>query len=115
MLPRCARATSSVSSSGRPTTILLLHRRASRSSVGRYETSPGTAAAHAVYEGRQLMERISMRRYLVAAATVVVAVMLPSLAAAKGPASASISGPGLDGPLAIGGDGEGPGTPLGTL
>lgn len=56
-----------------------------------------------------------MRRYLVAAATLVVAVMLPSLAAAKGPASASISGPGLDGPLAIGGDGEGPGTPLGTL
>ena len=56
-----------------------------------------------------------MRRYLVAAVTLVAALTLPSLAAAKGPASASISGPGLDGPLAIGGDGEGPGTPLGTL
>ena len=56
-----------------------------------------------------------MRRYFVAAVTLVAALTLPSLAAAKGPATASISGPGLDGPLAIGGDGEGAGTPLGTL
>ena len=54
-----------------------------------------------------------MRRYLVAAA--VVALALPALAAAKGPASASISGPGVDGPLTVTGDGEGPGTALGTL
>lgn len=54
-----------------------------------------------------------MRKYLLAAA--LVALALPALAAAKGPASASISGPGLDGPLVIGGDGEMPGTALGTL
>ena len=54
-----------------------------------------------------------MRRYLVP--TVLVALVLPALAAAKGPASASISGPGLDHALAIRGDGEGAGTPLGTL
>jgi len=61
------------------------------------------------------MERIAMRRYLIAAATLVAALTLAGPATAKGPASASISGPGLDGSLAIGGDGEGPGTPLGTL
>ncbi len=54
-----------------------------------------------------------MRRYLVAA--VLLALVLPALAAAKGPVSASISGPGLDGPLTVTGDGEGPGTALGTL
>ena len=54
-----------------------------------------------------------MRKYLLAAA--LVALALPALAAAKGPASASVSGPGLDGPLAIRGDGEGPGTALGNL
>jgi len=54
-----------------------------------------------------------MRRYLVAAA--LVALVLPTLAAAKGPSSASISGPGLDGPLTIGGNGEETGTALGTL
>ncbi len=53
-----------------------------------------------------------MRRYLVAA--VLVALALPTLAAAKGPSSVSISGPGLDGALSIRGDGEGS-TPLGTL
>lgn len=56
-----------------------------------------------------------MRKLLVTAATLVAALTLPGLAAAKGPASAAISGPGLNGSLAIGGEGEGPGTPLGTL
>jgi hypothetical protein len=54
-----------------------------------------------------------MRRYLVAAA--VIALVLPAVAAAKGPVSATISGPGLERSLAIAGDGEGPGTALGTL
>ena len=54
-----------------------------------------------------------MRRYLVAAA--LLALVLPALAAAKGPVSASISGPGLQSPLRVSGDGEGPGTALGTL
>ena len=54
-----------------------------------------------------------MRRYLVAAA--VIALTLPAVAAAKGPVSATISGPGLERSLAIAGDGEGPGTALGTL
>ena len=57
-----------------------------------------------------------MRRHLVVAGTVAAALALPSLAAAKGPSSASISGPGLDRALAVTGEGEmGPGTPLGTL
>jgi hypothetical protein len=54
-----------------------------------------------------------MRRYLFAAA--VVALLLPPAAAAKGPVSATISGPGLERSLTIQGDGEGPGTALGTL
>ena len=54
-----------------------------------------------------------MRRYLVAAA--LLALLLPALAAAKGPVSASISGPGLASPLKVSGDGEGPETALGTL
>ena len=55
-----------------------------------------------------------MRRYLIAAA--LVALALPVVAAAKGPVSASMSGPGLEGgTLAFSGDGEGPGTALGTL
>jgi hypothetical protein len=57
-----------------------------------------------------------MRRYLVVAATLVAALVLPELAAAKGPASASVSGPGLDHSLTIRGDGEpGRGSSLGTL
>ena len=58
-----------------------------------------------------------MRRNLVAAAVLAGTLTLPSLAAAKGPASASISGPRLDRSLAIQGEGEGmgPGTPLGAL
>jgi hypothetical protein len=54
-----------------------------------------------------------MRRYLIAAA--LVALALPALAAAKGPVSASISGPGLDRALAVRGDGESRSTALGTL
>jgi uncharacterized protein (DUF58 family) len=54
-----------------------------------------------------------MRRYLFAVA--VVALVLPAVAAAKGPVSVTISGPGLERSLAIEGDGEGPGTTLGTL
>jgi hypothetical protein len=57
-----------------------------------------------------------MRRHLVAVAALAVALAIPSAAAAKGPASASISGPGLDRNLAVHGQGEmGPGTPLGML
>jgi hypothetical protein len=56
-----------------------------------------------------------MRRQIVAAAVLVVALALPATAAAKGPASASISGPDVRS-LAIQGQGEGqPGTPLGML
>jgi hypothetical protein len=54
-----------------------------------------------------------MRRYLVAAA--LAALVLPALAAAKGPVAASISGPGLDGAIKVRGDGEGPGSALGNL
>jgi hypothetical protein len=56
-----------------------------------------------------------MRRYVVAAA-VAAALALPAVAAAKGPESAALYGPGLGRSLAIGGDGElGNSTPLGTL
>jgi hypothetical protein len=55
-----------------------------------------------------------MRRYLIAAA-VIGALSLPASAVAKGPISASIAGPGLDGPLLIKGDGEGPASALGRL
>jgi hypothetical protein len=59
------------------------------------------------------MERTVMR-YLLAVAALALA--LPGLAAAKGPESASISGPGLDRSLPITGAGEmGSGTPLGAL
>ncbi len=54
-----------------------------------------------------------MRRYLVAAA--VVALVLPAVAAAKGPVSASITGKGLEHTLTIAGDGEAVGTQLGAL
>jgi hypothetical protein len=54
-----------------------------------------------------------MRTYLLAAA--LVALVLPALAAAKGPSGASLSGPGLDGPLTFRGAGETPATALGTL
>ena len=53
-----------------------------------------------------------MRRYLVLAT--VVALVLPAAATAKGPASASITGPGIR-TLAVSGNGEAPGNPLGTL
>lgn len=54
-----------------------------------------------------------MRRYLVAA--LVVVLVLPALATAKGPSSASIRGKGLERTLTIGGDGEALGTQLGAL
>jgi hypothetical protein len=54
-----------------------------------------------------------MRKYFIAAT--LLALVLPAAAAAKGPASAFISGPGLERALAINGNGEGPGTSLGTL
>jgi hypothetical protein len=73
----------------------------------------GTFRPEAVYQAQQLDERIPMRRYLIAAA--LVALLLPAVAAAKGPASATVSGPGLEGTLDIRGNGEGPGTALGTL
>ena len=53
-----------------------------------------------------------MRRYLVLAT--VVALALPAAATAKGPASASITGPSVR-TLAVSGNGEAPGNPLGTL
>jgi hypothetical protein len=57
-----------------------------------------------------------MRRYLIGVAAVAAALSLPAAAAAKGPSSASITGPGLDRRLAVAGEGEmGPGTPLGSL
>ncbi len=56
-----------------------------------------------------------MRRHLVVAATLAAALALASVAAAKGPESASISGAGVNS-LAVHGQGEmGPGTPLGAL
>lgn len=55
-----------------------------------------------------------MSRYFIPAAFMV-ALVLPVAASAKGPTSASISGPGLDHPIVIAGDGEGPGSALGTL
>jgi hypothetical protein len=54
-----------------------------------------------------------MRTYFVAA-TLVAALALPAVATAKGPVSASISGPDAR-TLAISGNGEMPGNPLGTL
>ena len=58
-----------------------------------------------------------MRRQLVATAVLGAALLLPSLASAKGPESASVTGPGIDDrSLTVAGQGEmGPGTPLGTL
>jgi len=57
-----------------------------------------------------------MHRYFVGVAAAAALLALPSAAAAKGPSSASISGPGLDRQLAVTGDGElGAGTTLGTL
>jgi hypothetical protein len=54
-----------------------------------------------------------MRRYVTAA--IVAALALPAGASAKGPVSASISGPSPSRTLAVTGDGEMPGNPLGTL
>lgn len=53
----------------------------------------------------------------IALATAVAALALPGTALAKGPESASVSGPGLDGQVAVAGQGEGGGggSPLGLL
>jgi hypothetical protein len=58
-----------------------------------------------------------MRRLLVLGALATLATLaVTAPAAAKGPSSASITGPGLDRGLPVKGEGEsGPGTPLGTL
>jgi hypothetical protein len=57
-----------------------------------------------------------MKRQLAIAAVLATALALPAVASAKGPSSASITGPNLDRVLTIRGGGEGgPGTPLGRL
>ena len=57
-----------------------------------------------------------MRSRLLVAAGLAAALALPATALGKGPATASISGPGLKGALPIKGDGEGgPDTPLGAV
>ena len=57
-----------------------------------------------------------MRITTIALAVLAGALALPTVAAAKGPDQASISGPGLQGSVPIKGDGEsGFGTPLGNL
>jgi hypothetical protein len=48
-------------------------------------------------------------------AGIALALVLPAAAAAKGPSSASVTGPGLDKALVIAGEGESSGTPLGDL
>jgi hypothetical protein len=55
-----------------------------------------------------------MRKYLVVG-TVVAALALPALAAAKGPSSALITGPSAPRALAMTGDGESPGSLRGSL
>jgi hypothetical protein len=72
----------------------------------------GTCFGDVVYPSEPV-ERIAMRRYVFAAA--LVALVFPAVAGAKGPVSATISGPGLTPSLTVVGDGEGPGTPLGRL
>src|SRR5438874_8160482 len=57
-----------------------------------------------------------MRRQLIAGVVAGAALVLPSVAGAKGPESASVSGPGLERSMAVAGQGEmGRGTPLGAL
>jgi hypothetical protein len=58
-----------------------------------------------------------MRRFLLlATAGALAALVATSPAAAKGPSTASLTGPGLDHAVPVSGDGEaGPGTPLGSL
>src|SRR2546423_14751085 len=58
-----------------------------------------------------------MRRFLLlATAGALAALVATAPAAAKGPSTASLTGPGLDHALPVKGEGEsGPGTPLGSL
>src|SRR6266508_2202608 len=55
------------------------------------------------------------KRALCAALVLVAGAAVPAVALAKGPSSASISGPGLDDPIRLTGDGEDPGSALGAL
>src|SRR5256884_9402557 len=56
------------------------------------------------------------RLLLLATAGMLTALALTAPAAAKGPSTASLTGPGLDHALPVKGEGEsGPGTPLGSL
>jgi hypothetical protein len=56
-----------------------------------------------------------MKRLLLFAAALGAALLLPTVAGAKGPDRASISGPGLGQAVTIDGDGEGGASPLGIL
>jgi hypothetical protein len=56
-----------------------------------------------------------MNRLLLVPAALVAALLVPATAAAKGPSSASVSGPGLDKALTISGNGEAIGNLLGNL
>jgi hypothetical protein len=57
-----------------------------------------------------------MRRQLAAVVVASAALLVPGVAGAKGPESASLSGPGVERSMAVAGQGElGPGTPLGAL
>lgn len=57
-----------------------------------------------------------MNRFSLVLAALAAALVLPAVAAAKGPSSASVSGPGLDRPLRFSGNGEwGGSTPLAHL
>src|SRR5439155_21906630 len=78
----------------------------------------GTAAPRSVYPRYVASTKgTSMRRLIVLAALATLATLAATApAAAKGPSTASITGPGLDHGLPIKGEGEsGPGTPLGSL
>src|SRR5262245_43041458 len=86
-----------------------------RRTDGHFASRRGTPQPAPVYRFVRV-ERTAMRRQLIAAAALVGALALPASAAAKGPESASLTGPGLDRSLAIHGQGEsGAGTPLGAL
>jgi hypothetical protein len=62
-----------------------------------------------------MRKELVMKRLPLALALLAAALLLPAVALAKGPSSASISGPGLGKPLRIDGNGESLGTPLAQL